>query len=155
MSWPLSAAATARLLSDVPVRRGRLLELSVKELVLAGALAVRSERARWRRTTELRWAAGPVPERVPLPLVAARLRQAGPDGGEARRLARSVLSADRDLPAKVELACTTALVEAGLARVDERTVLGRRRRRLVRTPEGDRAVGAEAPPPRVVGSRRW
>ena len=99
--WPLSAAATALLISP-KTDASTVLKLSVKELVvvIAWSLQRTVRKRRWRgdeEITELRPGSRPVPGRPPLDHLSDALRAARPEGGPLREVVAATVKSRSDL----------------------------------------------------------
>jgi hypothetical protein len=106
--WPLSAPATV-LLGSLATRRGELLRLGVRHLVLARAWRLESPppppQRFGRRTPRpevlLLPGTGSVPTQPVLTLLDAALRGVGPEGGPAKLLVAQAVQRNRQLVAQV------------------------------------------------------
>lgn len=141
--WPLSAVQTELLLGRL-VARGRALSLTLKELVVSGAwtLAGRDVPGRlWgtRRVPVLARGAAPVPDRLPLPALHARLHRLAPAPVELRTVVPG-LQAETGLPSLLLEQARADLVARRLLRPEKRLL----RTVLVRTPAGDAWCGGLA-----------
>lgn len=114
--WPLSAATT-QVLRQPRVASGIVLQLALKELVIAGAWQLRRPpKSAWWRSAKVQLVDGPTtaPTVPPLPMLDRALRDLAPAGGDLQALVRDLVKRRPHLADQLRDAARAELLELGL-----------------------------------------